>query len=319
MATCARCGQGANDGSRFCPSCGHELPKASPPPPTVTVQKGDTGLDRSVTNIDARTSSSVQQSSADSHDVADSYNTSNSHNVATANSHNVATTNSNNVTTNNTTNTATNHNIQNTHNEHHAQTTITAGTVVMGGTGGHRSLVVTLGVVGVVAILTVALFALREANTAPSGTSVANTPSESEHSAMVDAAIALSAGGRHEEAVRAFRDLAGRSPNNALVQANLCGAELQVGRIAEAEIACREATRLAPLNWLALYNLACVHSAQGKPKDAVATLERALSAVDSDPRSGLTRSALARQARKDAMLAVLVGDPAFDQLTTAPE
>lgn len=305
MPVCAHCAGWVADGARSCPACGREL-DARTPGLGVAVQKGDVGLDRSVTNVDARTTSTALHTSADSHDLTNSLNTSQSHN--TSNSHNT-TSNSN-----------------ATHNLHHVQTTVSAGTVVMGGASREpRALPLTLGVVGIVAIALVGILSVRGAETPPitviaeTGSSRGSPTPENSEAAALEAAIALAAAGQNQDAVHALRELAARNPHSATVLANLCGAELQIGRTHEAELACLQAIQLAPANWLAHYNLSCVHATLGRVQEALDALEGALSTVETDVRAGLTRSALARVARGDDMLAGLVGHQAFDRLTELPQ
>jgi Flp pilus assembly protein TadD len=129
----------------------------------------------------------------------------------------------------------------------------------------------------------------------------------------LDEAVVLAASGRTEEAVAAFRELASQRPSDAVVLANLCGAELQAGRPVAAEAPCRNALRLVPASWLAHYNLACVLALTDRPEASLDSLEQALETVADS--SGMTRAEMAQSATNDKMLASLHQHRRFRELT----
>jgi tetratricopeptide (TPR) repeat protein len=131
---------------------------------------------------------------------------------------------------------------------------------------------------------------------------------------VLESAIAQAQAGHRPEALDALRRLVALEPANAPAWANLCGIELETGKLADAEATCREAVALAPSNWLAQYNAACASALGHQPERALAALGRALELVEADPRAGLSRLALAGRARKDTMLQSLRGQPRFDTL-----
>jgi tetratricopeptide (TPR) repeat protein len=139
----------------------------------------------------------------------------------------------------------------------------------------------------------------------------AKTAPTSSAAHALDSAIALGKNGHVDEAIDALRRLITQEPTNAPAMANLCGFELQAGRIATAAATCRDAAALAPTNWLAHYNEACAFALRARPEAALASLRLALDLVQDDPRAHVSRAALAKQARSDEMLRILHGTPPF--------
>jgi Flp pilus assembly protein TadD len=103
---------------------------------------------------------------------------------------------------------------------------------------------------------------------------------------VVESAIAQAQVGQFAEAIDALWRLVLLEPTNAPAWANLCGIELEAGKLADAEATCREAVALAPSNWLAHYNATCAAARSHQPEQALAALGRALDLVESDPRAG---------------------------------
>jgi Flp pilus assembly protein TadD len=130
----------------------------------------------------------------------------------------------------------------------------------------------------------------------------------------LEVAIALANNGRAPEALQAFRDLVTADPENAMAHANLCALQLQLNHIAGAGQSCAEALKFKPQYWLAHYNQACVFTLEGRITDAIAALERALTAVASDATAGLSRAGLSQKAASDRMLRPLWNEVGFKRL-----
>jgi predicted Zn-dependent protease len=168
---------------------------------------------------------------------------------------------------------------------------------------------------GVMVLAATIMAAWRVTQPLTSGSTVSGDPAVSART--LDSAIAQAQAGHLPEAIEALRRLIAREPLNAPAWANLCGLELEAGRMAAAEATCRDAVTLSPSSWLAHYN-ACASALANQPEQAVAALTRALDLVQTDPRAGLSRAKLAERARADRMLRTLHGQPRFESLLRRP-
>ena len=166
-------------------------------------------------------------------------------------------------------------------------------------------------IIGVAGVLLAAMqveYARRQVSQVPPQTPPAIS------AVSLEEAIALASNGRTDEAMSAFAQLTVAEPNNPVVHANACGLYLQLNHLARARQACMSAVLTGPTNWLAQYNNACVLALEGRTKEAIEALSRALAAVGGDASATLTRTKLAQQASADQMLKSLRGEARFRTL-----
>jgi tetratricopeptide (TPR) repeat protein len=115
-------------------------------------------------------------------------------------------------------------------------------------------------------------------------------------------------------AAAAFRRAAQADGENPWVLSNLAAALLEAGQLEEARQTGEKAVQAGPQNWLAHYNLGCLHARKGDKDLALNQLSTALSNLGTDPALPLNRTAVAARMKTDESLKSLRQDPRFQQL-----
>lgn len=119
---------------------------------------------------------------------------------------------------------------------------------------------------------------------------------------------------RFAEARRRFAEAARLDAGNAVAWANLGGAALELGSIAEAEAATRRALELDARSVAAHYNLGACLARQERLDQALGHLERALDLVIDGASEPIDRKSLLADLRGSPHFASLRALPPFDEL-----
>ncbi len=124
----------------------------------------------------------------------------------------------------------------------------------------------------------------------------------------------LATSARFAEARRRFAEAARLDPGHAAAWANLGGAALEVGSIAEAEAASRRALELDAKSVTAHYNLGACLARQERPEVAIDHLSRALDLVIDGSSKAVDRKSLLADLRESPHFAPLRSLPRFTEL-----